>query len=132
MDPSAAGFTISVPTLALSNVAKRVTKTVAGRTTSSYGNSSLIVQVTSQSVNVLEFDEGLGLFNAVGVPWTPQGHDPVWSGREIVAATVNASQIVLGLSGGRLALLNLNEANQLQLIKYISSNRMHCLCLCVL
>ncbi len=117
MDASAEGLETSVPTLALSNIARRVTKTAGGRTTSSYADSSLVVQVTNQCINLLEFDEALGLYHLTGEPWTPQGHDDTWRGREIVAASVNASQIVIGLSGGRLALLNLNEAKQFHLVK---------------
>ncbi|OBZ68977.1 DNA damage-binding protein 1 [Grifola frondosa] len=116
LEPSTAGFTTRLPTLALTNIPRRQTVTNGARTTSSYVDSSLVVQVTPEGVKLLEYDPALRLFSSVD-EWSPEKHNPLWAGREIVAAGVNPSQFVLGLSGGRLVLLNLDVNGQLQFVK---------------
>lgn len=79
--------------------------------TSIYVNSSLVVQVTKQGMRLAEYDMALGQYTKVGDGWTPEivqgGYG--WDGREVVAASVNASQFVLALNGARLVLMNLSE-----------------------
>ncbi len=75
-----------------------------------------MVQVTPKSVNLLEYDATLKTFNRVGAGWTPeQGSNK--RPREIVAASVNASQFVVALSGGTVVLLNLGYDDQLNVVK---------------
>ncbi|KAI0917003.1 hypothetical protein AcV5_007593 [Taiwanofungus camphoratus] len=113
LDPSVDGFIASLPTLALANIPRRVVTSSGGRSISSYVDSSLIAQVTSEKVRLVEYDAALGLFSPMGDDWDPNK----LMGRSIVAASVNASQFVLGLSGGRLALLNLGENTQFKVLK---------------
>lgn len=107
-----AGFDPS-PTLAVSNVALR--RNIAGRM--SYEDSSLIVQVTEKSVLLLEYDEVLQT-HSVLTSWSPNTLGEEWADRTIVAAALNPSQFVLGLSRKRLVLLRLEENNQFQIFRY--------------
>ncbi|KAL4251847.1 DNA damage-binding protein 1 [Abortiporus biennis] len=120
VDASVTAFDISVPTLTLNNIARRVVTNNAGRTSSSYADSPWVVQVTSKGANLLEFDQTLNAFHIIGEGWTPRRKelDAGWNSREIVAASANASQIVIALSGGRLALLNVGEDGTFNLVKY--------------
>jgi DNA damage-binding protein 1 len=108
-----AGFDPS-PTLAASNIARRFRNT-AGRT--SYGDSSLVVQVTEKSVLLLEYDDVLQT-HSVLTSWSPENEGGEWAERTIVAAALNPSQFVLGLSRKRLVLLNLDEDNKFQIFRY--------------
>ena len=108
-----AGFDPS-PTLAASNIARRFRNT-AGRT--SYGDSSLVVQVTEKSVLLLEYDDVLRT-HSVLTSWSPDNEGGEWAERTIVAAALNPSQFVLGLSRKRLVLLNLDEDNKFQIFRY--------------
>lgn len=113
---------MDMPTLALSNFRKRV---LIGKT-STYQNSSYVVQVTPKGVYLLDYDLPLGEYAQVGKPWTPdnflEGDGGVRSREtlEIVAASINASQITVALNGGRLAIVVLNERDELSLSKYVS------------
>ncbi|TCD64528.1 hypothetical protein EIP91_003995 [Steccherinum ochraceum] len=109
LDAATCPFVTYSPTLALSNIPRRVTTNVGGKSTSSYVDSSLVVQVTSKGIRILEFDEALGTFHVAGDGWSVDNLDPTWQGREVVAASVNASQFVLAFSGGRLALFNMAD-----------------------
>ena len=109
-----AGFDPS-PTLAVSNIARRFRNT-AGRT--SYGDSSLVVQVTEKSVLLLEYDDVLQT-HSVLTSWSPENEGGEWAERTIVAAALNPSQFVLGLSRKRLVLLNLDEDNKFQIFRYL-------------
>jgi DNA damage-binding protein 1 len=113
-----AGFDRS-PTLAVSNVAQRIWNT-AGRT--SYEDSSLVVQVTERGVLLLEYDDVLRT-HSVLTSWSPEDVGGEWAGRTIVAAALNPSQFVLGLSRRRLVLLNLDEGNEFQIFRYSASLR---------
>ncbi|CCM01903.1 uncharacterized protein FIBRA_03974 [Fibroporia radiculosa] len=113
MDPSDHGFITRSPTLAVGNIPRRATTQNGGRVVSSYVDSSLVLQVSQEKVRVIEHDAALGLFVPVGDGW-----DATKEGRTIVAAAINSSQFVLGLSGGRLILLNLGENEQIQELKY--------------
>ena len=108
-----AGFDPS-PTLAASNIARRFRNT-AGRT--SYGDSSLVVQVTEKSVLLLEYDDVLRT-HSVLTSWSPDNEGGEWAERTMVAAALNPSQFVLGLSRKRLVLLNLDEDNKFQIFRY--------------
>jgi DNA damage-binding protein 1 len=113
-----AGFDRS-PTLAALNVARRLRNT-AGRT--AYEDSSLVVQVTEKSVLLLEYDDVLRT-HSVLTSWNPEDVGGEWAGRTIVAAALNPSQFVLGLSRKRLVLLNLDENNEFQIFRYSDSLR---------
>lgn len=108
-----AGFDCS-PTLAVSNIAGRLRNTV-GRT--AYEDSSLVVQVTEKSVLLLEYDDVLRTHNVLS-SWSPENVGGEWAGRTIVAAALNPSQFVLGLSRKRLVLLNLDGNNEFQIFRY--------------
>lgn len=108
-----AGFDPS-PTLAASNVARRL-RNQAGR--SSYEDSSLVVQVTEKVVFLLEYNDVLQA-HSVLTSWSPDELGGEWAERTIVAAALNPSQFVLGLSRKRLVLLNLDENNKFQIFRY--------------
>ena len=110
-----AGFDPS-PTLAASNVARRL-RNAAGRT--SYEDSSLVVQVTEMAVFLLEYDCLLQV-HSVLTSWSPGKLGGDWAERTIVAAALNPSQFVLGLSRKRLVLLNLDENDKFQIFRYSS------------
>lgn len=110
-------FVTTAPTLALSNMTRRTVSTSGGKTTSSYVDSALVVQVTSNGIRVLSYEEGTGVFHVVGDGWSPNNLDHSWQGREVIAASVNPSQIVLALSRGRLALFNLTDDKNVKLLK---------------
>lgn len=117
LDPSFAGFATNVPTLALGNIPRRQLGT-GGKST--YVDSSLVVQITSEGAHLLEYDSALGTFSKTSGGWYPQQAGTGFAGREVVAAALNASQFVVGLSGGRLALLNLGQDDTLQLLQYVT------------
>lgn len=73
---------------------------------SSYVDGSLVVQVTKSGVRMFEYDMTLGIYSKVGEEWNPSHEYFKWGDREIVAASLNASQFVVGLSGGKLVLMN--------------------------
>ncbi|KZT11975.1 uncharacterized protein LAESUDRAFT_746751 [Laetiporus sulphureus 93-53] len=112
-DASANGFISGSATLAIKNVLRRVMTNTAGRTVSSYSNSSLVVQVTPERVRLLEYDAARDVFSTAANDW-----DPTRERRTIVAVDLNASQFVVGLSGGKLALLNFNEKQEFQVHKH--------------
>ena len=113
VSPQTAGFDSS-STLAASNVARRF-KNPTGRT--SYEDSSLVVQVTEEKIILLEYDNVLQA-HSVLTSWSPDEEGEGWVGRKIVAAALNPSQFVLGLSRKRLVLLNLSENNTFQVFRY--------------
>jgi len=99
----------SQPTLAFSNVYRRQNGT--------YVNSSLAVQVVPTGVHLLEWDSSVNGYKEQS-KWDPrslaQGNND--QRREIVAASVNASQIALALSGGNVVFLRIkNDAPLLEL-----------------
>ena len=99
------GF-LSSRTLAVSNIQRRIPGPP-----SAYVDSSLVVQVVPEGLLLLNYDPGLREYTRVGDLWTldkfSDGNSS-WAGREIVAADINASQIVIALSRGRLVQLNLD------------------------
>jgi hypothetical protein len=79
---------------------------------SSNADSPFVVLVTEREVILLEFEMSLNEYTQVGEKWTPGDLNTV-NPREIVAASVNPSQIVLGLSGVVLVLLHLSDNDKL-------------------
>lgn len=105
-----AGFITNLPSITVSNIV-RCTRNREGR--SEYADSGLVVQVVSNALLLLEYDSGLREYTRVGEAWALEkfadpGEEGKWRGREIVAASVNASQVVLALSWGRVVLLTLD------------------------
>ncbi|KAF7790799.1 hypothetical protein EIP86_001756 [Pleurotus ostreatoroseus] len=114
LTPESASFILDKPTIALGNVRKRAI--VGGKST--YADSNRIVQVTPHAVTLVEYDPVLETFHRVGPYWTPGTHNVAWAAREIVAASVNATQVVIALSGGAVAVLNLNENGHLTFLQH--------------
>ncbi|EIW81285.1 hypothetical protein CONPUDRAFT_56293 [Coniophora puteana RWD-64-598 SS2] len=106
-------------TLVVQNLQKKVPKEAGQGLT--YMDSSLVLQVTSDELVLLNLDKGLGEFTRVGDGVCKMGQlaggKPGWIDREIVAASANASQVVLGLSFGRLAVVNFAD-NKFKLVGY--------------
>lgn len=96
------GFETSTRTLVAANIMRR--NRVAGSST--YEDSSLVIQVVPLGLLLLEYDIGSGEFTRKGGLWTlDKFADPncphlqqSFLGQEIVAADVNASQVVIALS----------------------------------
>lgn len=109
MDPiTVSGLTSNQPTLALANVMRRVPG-MAGA--SAYVDSSFVVQVTPVGVSVLEMDSELGTTSLIGslaLEETPLKN------KRVVAASINASQVVVALEGGTIIYFNLDEHGHLQ------------------
>ncbi|KAL4064854.1 CPSF A subunit region-domain-containing protein [Scleroderma yunnanense] len=95
-----ASFETSSRTLAVANVMRR-TRTAGAST---YEDSSLVIQVVPRGLLLLEYDQGSGEFARKGGLWTLdkfadtalQGQS--FLGQEIVAADINASQVIIALS----------------------------------
>ena len=73
--------------------------------------------MTEKGVFLLEYDELLQV-HTVLTSWSPDKLGGEWEDRTIVAAALNPSQFVLGLSRKRLVLLNLDENNKFQIFRY--------------
>lgn len=105
MDPiTVSGLVTNHPTLALANVAQR-SPGMSGA--SAYGDSPFVVQVTPTGIFVLEMDSELGTTSPAGSVILEES--ATWKGKRAVAASINASQIVIALGGGILASFSLNE-----------------------
>ncbi|EKM59045.1 uncharacterized protein PHACADRAFT_181065 [Phanerochaete carnosa HHB-10118-sp] len=114
IDPSATELVTNRPTIAVANIPRRTTQQNA----STYINSSLVVQVTPQGLNLVEYDVALGAFNKVGDGWSLQKQEnPLWRAKEIVAASINPSQFAVALNGGTFLLFNLSPDGQLNLLQ---------------
>lgn len=77
-----------------------------------------MVQVTKSGVALVEYDMALGEYTKAGDGWAPgrvQGIGSGWNGRSIVAAGLNASQVVVALSRARLVILNLSDKDDFNL-----------------
>ncbi|KAJ7579305.1 CPSF A subunit region-domain-containing protein [Mycena floridula] len=83
------GFVTNVPTLFAANIAKK-------ERSKGYSPSSMAIQVTATAVYLLDYNHGLREYWHQ-TNWTPS--------KEIVAASVNASQVLLALKGGNLQTL---------------------------
>ncbi|KAG0700426.1 CPSF A subunit region-domain-containing protein [Suillus ampliporus] len=120
-------FITNLPTIAVSNILRR-TRTPGGK--SEYADSGLVVQVVSKALLLLEYDPGLRQYTRVGEAWTLEkfaepGKEGLWKGREIVAASVNASQIVLALNWGRVVVLTLDGSRFIKMRErnFVHNNR---------
>lgn len=98
VDSPGRGFIVDQRTLAALNVASHVRNP-----TSSYGDSSFVVQVTPKGAILLEYDMGPGEYVEVA--------RHIDSIQQVVAASINASQIVLALPAGKLVILNVDGHN---------------------
>lgn len=102
------GF-LSSRTLAVSNIQWRIPRD--GSTPSAYVDSSLVVQVVPEGILLLNYDSSLREYTRIGDLWTldkfSDGNIANWANREIVAADINASQVVIALKHGRLVQLSL-------------------------
>jgi DNA damage-binding protein 1 len=107
VDCSSPSFVTNQQTLAVSNVLRPKQQGQAD-----YPDSWLVVQITRKAAYLLEFDMGTGQHTRIGDPWIPEG---LLAGRDIVAASINDTQIVLALNGAFLVMLNLSEHNGLHL-----------------
>lgn len=92
-------------TLAFSNLARR--SSVGG--TSVYKNSPLVVQVVASGARLLKSNTAFGGYELVAeypvLSNVPYGQRPL----EVVAASANASQLVMAASGGKLILWRLGD-----------------------
>ena len=110
------------PTIALANVRRR--ERIGN--TSTYVDSPWIVQVTARAVLLLEYDLVQQTFVQVGRPWVPQDYESKWTSKEIVAASINPSQIVIALSGGVVALLNTDAVGGIAFLQCVLLQAIFC------
>jgi DNA damage-binding protein 1 len=101
-DGTVEGLRTNESTIAFSNVAQRALGK-DGKAT--YKNSSLVVQVTGSCASLLEFDEGLQTYMKID-RWEVKANAPEDPAVEIVAASINSSQVALATTGGKLVLLS--------------------------
>ncbi|EIN12704.1 hypothetical protein PUNSTDRAFT_97523 [Punctularia strigosozonata HHB-11173 SS5] len=109
-------FATSGPTISVANILRR--RLVNGK--SEYEDSSLVVQVTPSKMRLLEHDMiGPVEFRLVDT-WKPSGPGP----QEIVTASINPTQIALGLRGGRLCVFRLapNDHFDLRFTQHFSND----------
>lgn len=107
------GLRVDLPTLAFANVARRVK---VGNAPAKYENSSLVVQVTARGVFLLELDPVTGSHLEVN-RWIPEGQGTFGEKqRDIVAASVNPSQVAVALFGGKLIVLSIAENDELRVM----------------
>lgn len=107
------GLRVDVPTLAFANVARRVK---VGNSHATYENSSLVVQVTARGVFLLKLDPVIGSHVEVN-RWMPEGQGTFGEKQcDIVAASVNPSQVMIALHGGKLVVLSIAEKDQLRVL----------------
>lgn len=127
VSPSSTAIITNQPTLALANIPRRLQKRAGPgqNSVSEYVNSSLVVQITSTGVTLLEYDMALGQHTKVGDGWVPNAAQKGtgWQGRHIIVAAINPSQIVLGISGARLVLLNLTDKDEFNQLMCVFGSR---------
>ncbi|KAG1776175.1 CPSF A subunit region-domain-containing protein [Suillus placidus] len=120
------GFITDLPTIAVSNILRR---TRNAEKKSDYADSRFVIQVVSKGLLLLEYDPGVRQYSRVSELWTLEkfadlGKEGLWKGREIVAASINASQVVLALNWGRVVLLTL-DVDDKRFIKLRERNFVH-------
>jgi DNA damage-binding protein 1 len=87
-----------------------------------YGESSLIAQVAPGGVVIAEYTPALRTHSRLSI-WKPADLADGWGkDKEIVGASLSASQLVLALSGCLLVLLNLDTNEKCNLNAYVPSN----------
>ncbi|KAJ6466487.1 CPSF A subunit region-domain-containing protein [Mycena sanguinolenta] len=74
-----------------------------------YEDTALVVQVTSDGAFLLEYDMGMGGFTQLQKHDITKGGDT--PGVQVVAASINAAQILLALNNGRLIWLEVDRRN---------------------
>ncbi|KAG5639200.1 hypothetical protein H0H81_005679 [Sphagnurus paluster] len=94
------GFITDCPTLAFGNVTNRVIQP-SGK--ASYENSSQVVQVTRKGAFLLQYDIHTGTYQRLAESSKLTGD------REVMAASINPSQVLLALSGGTLVALTVEN-----------------------
>ena len=97
---------LSSQTSAVSNIQWRIPGLL-----SAYVDSSLVVQIVPEGLLLLNYDPLLREYTRVGDLWTLDkisNGNSSWAGRAVVAADMNASQVVIALSSGRLVQFNLD------------------------
>jgi len=109
-DNAIEGLKMHEPTIAFSNVSQRV-KGQDGK--AQYVNSSLAVQVTASCLLLLELDEDLQSYVMCDT-WKVKENAFEDPSAEIVAASINSSQIALVVSGGKKVLLSVAENKKLR------------------
>jgi DNA damage-binding protein 1 len=103
------GIATQLPTIALSNVPKKLSKLpTRSAHQPTYANSSYIVQITPKGVSLLEFEMGLEEY-ALVVDWSPEKMGEGWDGMEVICGDVDekSGMIVVALTSARLVLLEL-------------------------
>ena len=123
LDPASIGFATGVPTFTVGNIPRRKTVMNGGRSTSSYLDSPLIVQITSEGIRLIEHDNTLMSLTKYGNGWYPKQLGGDYANREVVVAAMSPSQYIVGLTGGRLVLLNLGQDDRLDVVTYVYSVR---------
>ncbi|KAG9315581.1 CPSF A subunit region-domain-containing protein [Chiua virens] len=99
-------------TLAVSNIQERRQTPGDGP---AYVDSSMVVQVVPRGILLLKYDSRLREYTRIGDLWTLDKFadgDASWASRKIVAADINATQVVIALNHGRLVVLNLSDSEQ--------------------
>jgi DNA damage-binding protein 1 len=95
------------PTLALGNVASVILPTNASNGRTQYNDSQYVVQVTSTGVLLVNLFTGM--------------RESAWQAEtEVVAASVNASQVAVALKGRKLVILAVRDAQLIEL-RYVST-----------
>ncbi|KAK2459647.1 hypothetical protein APHAL10511_008292 [Amanita phalloides] len=107
------GLRADTLTLAFANVARRVK---VGNAPATYENSSLAVQVTPHGVFLFEMDPVTGSYTEVR-RWIPEGQGAFGEKqRDIVAASINPSQVLVAMHGGKLVVLSIAEKDELRIM----------------
>jgi DNA damage-binding protein 1 len=104
-ESSTTGLVFHSPTLAFGNVARRI---IDATGKSNYVNSSLAVQVTPRGAFLLEYDVVMGTY-VQHARWEQRN-------MEVVAASVNPSQVILALNGRRLVALSIAQDNTFNVV----------------
>lgn len=108
------GLRSNQPTLAFSNFLQR-------QNDGAYADSSLVVQVVPSGAFLLEWDSSLNIY-VERASWEVKSAPPSHSKPlEIVAASVNGSQVALALSGGDIIVLCIeNGAAKFKQLMWVS------------
>ena len=104
-EASMTGLIFHSRTVSFRNVARRIAD---GNGKSQYVNSSLVVQVTPNGAFLLEYDVAMRTY-VQHARWEQRG-------TEVVAASINPSQVVLALNVGKLVVLNITQDNAFNVV----------------
>lgn len=118
---SLGGLISNQPTLAFSNFCKRDNGV--------YSPSNLFVQVVPTGAFLLEWETDLELFVERASWEVKNAARPGSRPLEIVAASINPSQVALALSAGNIIILCIeNGAKQFRQLMYVPFQYVHCSC----